>query len=231
VANSKQQTSAVSKQQPAPQAKQPAQPVKEKPSLPVINEQNLQHYYAEPLPSFRDVPPSEKQLLFVQKLHLCSFTFALQRPYKACSRERDQAADAAGARTTTQIQDRASSLRQFQRISSLCSARIYSGRCLLAVPTMLTTSTQKRRNPRLSPPGHTCRSVEVTLTRAAVHCGALASIGQHQGWWTQQSSQCNTIVAEHWLTPGCTRCCDCRLEATAESKAPGLCSRPSQAEC
>lgn len=82
VANSKQQTSAVSKQQPAPQAKQPAQPVKEKPSLPLINEQNLQHYYAEPLPSFRDVPPSEKQLLFVQKLHLCSFTFDFSDPTK-----------------------------------------------------------------------------------------------------------------------------------------------------
>eukprot|EP00775_Hariotina_reticulata_P003041 gene3041-3322_t len=81
VANSKQQT-VVSKQQPAPQAKQPAQPVKEKPSLPVINEQNLQHYYAEPLPSFRDLPPSEKQLLFVQKLHLCSFTFDFSDPTK-----------------------------------------------------------------------------------------------------------------------------------------------------
>lgn len=32
-------------------------------------------YYSEPLPSFRDVPAPEKQNLFVQKLHLCSFTF------------------------------------------------------------------------------------------------------------------------------------------------------------
>ncbi|KAI8471600.1 MAG: protein phosphatase 2A regulatory B subunit [Monoraphidium minutum] len=37
-------------------------------------------YYAEPLPSFRDVPPAEKQLLFVQKLHLCSFSFDFSDP-------------------------------------------------------------------------------------------------------------------------------------------------------
>lgn len=35
---------------------------------------------AEPLPSFRDVPPSEKQLLFVRKLHLCAFTFDFTNP-------------------------------------------------------------------------------------------------------------------------------------------------------
>eukprot|EP00879_Flechtneria_rotunda_P004435 GHRR01004686.1.p1 GENE.GHRR01004686.1~~GHRR01004686.1.p1 ORF type:complete len:326 (+),score=70.94 GHRR01004686.1:182-1159(+) len=65
-----------------PQVVKQPQPVKEKPSLPVLNEQNLQHYYSESLPSFRDVPPSEKQLLFVQKLHLCSFTFDFTDPTK-----------------------------------------------------------------------------------------------------------------------------------------------------
>jgi serine/threonine-protein phosphatase 2A regulatory subunit B' len=65
-----------------PASAKPAPAVKEKPSLPVINEQSLHHYYAEPLPSFRDVAPSEKQLLFVQKLHLCSFTFDFTDPSK-----------------------------------------------------------------------------------------------------------------------------------------------------
>lgn len=163
VSSSKQQSSSSSKQ-PAQPAKQQGQPVKEKPPLPVINEQNVQLYYADPLPSFRkyivmrqglqcleepcmqalmsqnrslaswtsvctvthifwyqviavdwlvqlcgtgcgpwacrnpyhwrrtaavgvalfagDVPPSEKQLLFVQKLHLCSFTFDFTDPTK-----------------------------------------------------------------------------------------------------------------------------------------------------
>eukprot|EP00898_Chlorokybus_atmophyticus_P003755 jgi/Chlat1/4380/Chrsp29S04525 len=31
--------------------------------------------FAEPLPSFRDVPASERQALFVKKLHLCSYVF------------------------------------------------------------------------------------------------------------------------------------------------------------
>ncbi|KAF8060618.1 B'ETA [Scenedesmus sp. PABB004] len=64
---------------PAAAAKQPAA-AREKPGLPIINEQALAHYYAEPLPSFRDVPPAEKQLLFVQKLHLCAFTFDFSDP-------------------------------------------------------------------------------------------------------------------------------------------------------
>lgn len=38
--------------------------------------------YAEPLPSFRDVPPSERQALFVKKLHLCSFVFDFTDPNK-----------------------------------------------------------------------------------------------------------------------------------------------------
>lgn len=35
---------------------------------------------AEPLPSFRDVSPGERQALFVAKLHLCSFTFDFSDP-------------------------------------------------------------------------------------------------------------------------------------------------------
>ncbi|KAF6252568.1 protein phosphatase 2A regulatory B subunit [Scenedesmus sp. NREL 46B-D3] len=77
---SKQTTSTAVKQAAPAASKQPT--VKEKPGLPVINEESLRHYYAEPLPSFRDVPPAEKQLLFVQKLHLCSFTFDFTDPTK-----------------------------------------------------------------------------------------------------------------------------------------------------
>jgi len=55
---------------------------REKPGLPQLTDAALQHYYSEPLPSFRDVPPSEKQLLFVQKLHLCAFTFDFSDPSK-----------------------------------------------------------------------------------------------------------------------------------------------------
>lgn len=55
VSTSKQQSSSSSKQ-PAQPAKQQGQPVKEKPPLPVISEQNLQLYYADPLPSFREWP-------------------------------------------------------------------------------------------------------------------------------------------------------------------------------
>lgn len=53
VPSSKQQSSSSAKQ-PAQPAKQQGQAVKEKPPLPVISEQNLQLYYAEPLPSFRE---------------------------------------------------------------------------------------------------------------------------------------------------------------------------------
>lgn len=73
---------AVSITKPVAPAAKTASAVKEKPSVPVISEQSLQHFYAEPLPSFRDVAPSEKQLLFVQKLHLCSFTFDFTDPSK-----------------------------------------------------------------------------------------------------------------------------------------------------
>lgn len=48
---------------------------REKPALPELTEETCQAAYAEPLPSFREVPASEKQLLLVRKLHLCSFTF------------------------------------------------------------------------------------------------------------------------------------------------------------
>jgi hypothetical protein len=48
---------------------------REKPALPVLGEENVPQYYTDLLPSFRDVGTSEKQLLFVRKLHLCAFTF------------------------------------------------------------------------------------------------------------------------------------------------------------
>jgi hypothetical protein len=55
---------------------------REKPPLPALTEAAMVAYYAEPLPSFRDVPPAEKQLLFVQKLHLCAFPFDFSNPAK-----------------------------------------------------------------------------------------------------------------------------------------------------
>jgi len=52
-----------------------------KPALPdVDDEAAMRRAYAEPLPSFRDVPPGEKQLLFVRKLHLCAFSFDFGDP-------------------------------------------------------------------------------------------------------------------------------------------------------
>jgi hypothetical protein len=48
---------------------------REKPALPELSDENCQAAYAEPLPTFREVPASEKQQLFVRKLHLCAFTF------------------------------------------------------------------------------------------------------------------------------------------------------------
>lgn len=52
----------------------------DKPPLPLITKENLAKMYAEVLPSFRDVPNPEKQLLFVRKLHLCAFSFDFSDP-------------------------------------------------------------------------------------------------------------------------------------------------------
>lgn len=54
--------------------------LREKPPLPAIHNQNMQIYYAQPLPSFRDVPNTSKQILFVKKLHLCAFDFDFTDP-------------------------------------------------------------------------------------------------------------------------------------------------------
>jgi serine/threonine-protein phosphatase 2A regulatory subunit B' len=58
----KQTTSTAVKQAAPAASKQPT--VKEKPGLPVINEESLRHYYAEPLPSFRDVSATDNDLCF-----------------------------------------------------------------------------------------------------------------------------------------------------------------------
>ena len=50
-------------------------PAREKIPQPSLDPASVQQYYAETLPSFRDVPHSEKQALFIKKLHLCAFTF------------------------------------------------------------------------------------------------------------------------------------------------------------
>ena len=61
----------------------PSSSQREKPPQPVLtDEQARAQHYATPLPAFRDVPPSEKQHLFVQKLHLCAFTFDFSDPTK-----------------------------------------------------------------------------------------------------------------------------------------------------
>jgi len=54
--------------------------VLDKPPLPTIDQETFNKVYAEVLPSFRDVPNPEKQLLFVRKLHLCAFTFDFMDP-------------------------------------------------------------------------------------------------------------------------------------------------------
>jgi hypothetical protein len=53
---------------------------REKPPPPALTEAAMAAHYAQPLPSFRDVPPADKQLLFVRKLHLCAFTFDFSDP-------------------------------------------------------------------------------------------------------------------------------------------------------
>ena len=52
----------------------------EKPPLPKMGDEEMWAYFAEPLPTFRDVSSSEQQLLFVKKLHLCSFVFDFTDP-------------------------------------------------------------------------------------------------------------------------------------------------------
>ncbi|KAG1665482.1 hypothetical protein FOA52_007614 [Chlamydomonas sp. UWO 241] len=55
---------------------------REKPPVPALNDATFAQHYSDPLPSFRDVPTSEKQTLFVQKLHLCAFAFDFSDPNK-----------------------------------------------------------------------------------------------------------------------------------------------------
>eukprot|EP00951_Prasinocladus_malaysianus_P031555 scaffold302879_cov36-Prasinocladus_malaysianus.AAC.1 len=52
----------------------------DKPPMPSLDAQTMHKMYADVLPSFRDVPNPEKQLLFVRKLHLCAFTFDFSDP-------------------------------------------------------------------------------------------------------------------------------------------------------
>lgn len=60
----------------------PASAAREKPPIPALTEQTFAQYYADPLPSFRDVSAAEKQYLFVQKLHMCAFSFDFTDPTK-----------------------------------------------------------------------------------------------------------------------------------------------------
>lgn len=69
-------------------AAQPARAplARDKPPLPELTPENCVSYYEEPLPAFREVPPAEKQLLLVRKLHLCSFTFDFTDPVRLSDR-------------------------------------------------------------------------------------------------------------------------------------------------
>lgn len=60
----------------------PTSVAREKPSIPALNEHTFIQHYSDALPSFRDVPPAEKQNLFVQKLHICAFSFDFTDPSK-----------------------------------------------------------------------------------------------------------------------------------------------------
>lgn len=60
----------------------PTSVAREKPNIPALNEHTFIQHYSDPLPSFRDVPPAEKQNLFVQKLHICAFSFDFTDPSK-----------------------------------------------------------------------------------------------------------------------------------------------------
>lgn len=55
--------------------KSPGGPGDGKLTRPTLDDASRAQYYAQPLPGFRDVPVSERQALFVRKLHLCAFCF------------------------------------------------------------------------------------------------------------------------------------------------------------
>ncbi|KAI8466674.1 MAG: protein phosphatase 2A regulatory B subunit [Monoraphidium minutum] len=52
----------------------------ERPPPPPLTDAAMQQLYSDPPPSFRDAAPSEKQPLFVRKLHLCAFGFDFSDP-------------------------------------------------------------------------------------------------------------------------------------------------------
>jgi len=80
-ANSSAGKTAAQPTNPQPAAQPARAPLaRDKPPLPELTPENCVAYYEEPLPAFREVPPSEKQLLLVRKLHLCSFTFDFTDP-------------------------------------------------------------------------------------------------------------------------------------------------------
>ena len=57
-----------------------APPAFERPILGPVTVEEVENVYAEVLPGFRDVSNAEKQVLFVRKLHLCTFTFDFSDP-------------------------------------------------------------------------------------------------------------------------------------------------------
>jgi len=63
-----------------PSALRPAVLARSKPPLPELTEEAAAAAYEMPLPTFREVPPIEKQALMVRKLHLCSFVFDFSNP-------------------------------------------------------------------------------------------------------------------------------------------------------
>lgn len=57
-----------------------AAPADQRSSLPPLTPEEMRRQYADSLPLLRDVPPHEKQALFVRKLHLCAFSFDFTDP-------------------------------------------------------------------------------------------------------------------------------------------------------
>lgn len=67
--------SVISTRPAAPAAGRSQTAAREKPPLPSLTEEEAEAAYSKPPSLFRDVSQSEKQALFIRKLHLCAFTF------------------------------------------------------------------------------------------------------------------------------------------------------------
>ena len=132
-------------------------PVREKIPQPSLDPPSAQQYYADTLPSFRDVPNSEKQALFIKKLHLCAFTFDFTDQSKSV-REKEvkrqtllELADYINQKDGAKFTDSVAEDVIFM-LNNICSEL-----CRRLSLMTRTIQTLMRRSPLLSQPGHTCR--------------------------------------------------------------------------